>query len=305
MTSFIKTIQSILNGEDLRKAIIVGPCSIHNIEETLEYAQRLKKLSEEVEDQIFLVMRTFVEKPRTHATWKGFVSDPLIEGKDNLKLGIEKTLELFKNLNKLELPLAMEFIDPNLAPLFSHFISWGFIGARTTRSPTHRILASQLQIPIGFKNPLDGDITACINAQNVALSCHEICIPNKNYPFEIIKTQGNPWTHPVLRGSFEGPNYVLAKNFKSPVLIDCAHGNSQKDLIKMQGVFLESLELMIENPMIKGLMLESYLNSGCQAHAGDLKYGVSITDPCLDFETTEKLIQEAYKVLSIHATAIR
>lgn len=300
---FKKQAKDIFDRKDPRKILIVGPCSIHDIESTLEYAKRLKELSDQTQDKLFIIMRTFIEKPRTRNDWKGFLSDPDIKGTDNLSLGLKKSLELFEALKKLNLPLATEFIDHNLAPIFSKFVTWGFIGARTTRSPIHRTLSSYLDLPIGFKNPLDGDISAALDACNVAQNTHEILIPDTSFSLKIEKTKGNPRAHIVLRGSHHEANHTEARNLNCPLIIDCAHGNSQKNIQNMENCFNESLKMMADYDHILGLMFESHLFEGCQpSYLKPLQYGVSITDPCASFEQTKNMIYKAYHALSVGAS---
>jgi 3-deoxy-7-phosphoheptulonate synthase len=300
-----KQAKDIFDKKDDRKVLIVGPCSIHDKASTLEYAKLLKEVMEETKDKLFIIMRAFIEKPRTGSDWKGFLSDPNVEGSDNLTLGLQEGLELFEQLKELNIPLATEFIDYNLAPLFSRFITWGFIGARTTRSPIHRTLSSYLDLPIGFKNPLDGDISAALAACDVAKNSHEILIPDANFSLKIEKTKGNPRAHTVLRGSSFGSNHQEARLLRYPLIIDCAHGNSQKNIQKMEECFDESLEMMLEYNHILGLMFESHLYEGCQnSSAKPLKYGVSITDPCVGFEKTKQMIYKAYSALQTSSSVI-
>ena len=293
---FRKTAQDILSGLSPLKALIIGPCSIHNIEETFEYAVKLKELEFLVKDRIFIVLRVFLEKPRTANSWRGFLHDPDLNGSLDLEKGIKLSKKLLDGLLQLELPLATEFIDPCLAQLLERFITWGFIGARTTRSPTHRQLAAFLKMPIGFKNPLDGDLHALTQAIDVAKAPHQALCTNSDLCLEIKKTQGNPFCHSVLRGSFQGPNYHMAKHLHDPLIIDCAHGNSGKTLNGMIEAFTNSSHLAASYPHIKGLMPESFLNAGKQTVIGDK--GLSLTDPCLSFAETKSLVLDFYKLLS-------
>lgn len=300
-----KQAKDIFDKKDDRKVLIVGPCSIHDKASTLEYAKRLKEVIDETKDKLFIIMRTFIEKPRTGSDWKGFLSDPKVEGSDNLTMGLKESLELFEQLKELNIPLATEFIDYNLAPIFSRFTTWGFIGARTARSPIHRTLSSHLDLPIGFKNPLDGDINAALAACDVAKNSHEILIPDASFSLKIQKTKGNPRTHIVLRGSSFGSNHKEALNLDCPLIIDCAHGNSQKNIQKMEECFDESLQMMVDHDHILGLMFESHVYEGCQnSSEKPLKYGVSITDPCVGFEKTKQMIYKAYSALQTSSSII-
>jgi len=290
--------QNILLGQTLKKVVIVGPCSIHNTKEALEYALKLKSLSLKVQDHLFIVMRVFLEKPRTKNDWRGFLYDPHLNGSLNLQEGLKISTALLEELVKLDIPVATEFIDPLIAHLIKDKITWGFIGARTTRSPVHRQLASFLPMPIGFKNTLDGDLEATKAAISVANSSHCALINDDLYRLRFETSMGNPLAHLVLRGTLEGPNYTKALDLRDPLLIDCAHGNSSKTLEGMVKAFYESIKLSLEFDHIKGVMLESFLNEGNQGLCQSLKPGVSVTDPCLSFENTEKLILDYYKLVS-------
>lgn len=293
-----KQAADILSGRSQKKVIFVGPCSIHKIQDALDYAQKLKQLSLQVEDKLMLIMRVFLEKPRTKHTWKGFLHDPCLDGSMNLQQGIQDSLFLYKALEELDLPLATEFIDPNLSFIFEKYITWGFIGARTTRSPIHRQLASALECPIGFKNPLDGDLDAVTGAIDVASHSHQGFFADEHLKLNLIKTKGNLLCHGVLRGSNMGPNNHLAPLLEGPWIIDCAHGNSGKTVEGMKKAFHCSLIAATKFFHIKGLMLESFLQEGSQAMSASLRHGQSITDPCLSFEDTGELILKFYNVLS-------
>jgi 3-deoxy-7-phosphoheptulonate synthase len=295
---FRREIQDILTGRLNKKALIVGPCSIHNPEEALQYAKKLKAASMLVSDKILIIMRAFLEKPRTTNSWRGYITDPHLDGSLDLRYGIDKSKEFLNHLNQLEIPIAYEFIDPNLAFIVKDHISWGFIGARTVRSPTHRQLASDLEMPVGFKNPLDGDIEAVMQAIEIAATPHVALMSDSELKLAVKKTHGNPYCHAVLRGSKLGPNYNFASHMTSATIIDCAHGNSGKTLSGMRSAFDASCRILIQNPHIKGLMLESYLHEGSQKNNPSLKTGLSITDPCLSFEETQYFIEEYYKLLS-------
>lgn len=295
---FRQKAKDILKGKSDKKVVICGPCSIHDPDDTLSYAKELKKLSELYEDKLFIVMRVFLEKPRTKNDWRGFLNDPDLDNSLNIEKGINESIKLLKELNTLNLPLATEFIDPLLSTLTEEFITWGFIGARTVRSPIHRQLASFLKMPIGFKNPLDGDLDAMQSAINVASSPHRALFPNKDKNLVIQTTNGNNYCHGVLRGSKLGPNYKEATNLLSPCLIDCAHGNSNKTLLGMKDCFYQVLEIMIQRPNIFGVMMESFLESGCQLVSNNLKKGLSITDPCLSIEETANMLDDFYRLLS-------
>jgi 3-deoxy-7-phosphoheptulonate synthase len=299
-------VQSILRGEDQRLLLIVGPCSIHEKESALEYARKLHALSLEVSDQFFLVMRIYCEKPRTAYGWKGFLHDPLLDGSNTLKLGIEWTRELLLTLAEMGVPAATEFLDPLTAFYYNDLITWGSIGARTTSSQTHRQLASGLNIPIGFKNGVAGNVSAAVHGALSASLPHTFMGLCPDGTPSSIRTTGNPDTHIVLRGGdYSGPNYdpssvskALAKleSVKLParLLIDCSHQNSGKQFDRQPTVFQSVIHQIAEgNANIQGLMLESHLyggNQGLPHDLSELQYGVSITDSCLDWASTARLI---------------
>lgn len=307
VTAFVnnarQTIRQILERQDKRLLIIVGPCSIHNVEESLEFARRLKILSEQVHEECFLVMRAYIEKPRTSNGWRGLVHDPSLNGTYALEKGLSVARSFLLELAKLQVPAAMEFLTPVLAPYFQDLISWGCIGARTSPSSIHRLLASSLPLPMGFKNTVEGDIDTAIQALQVARSPQVFPHINDEGRLCLTHSPGNPHTHIVLRGSHTAPNYdkntiqQTLNNLRSlelppRLLVDCSHGNCQKQYYKQKGVFYSVLEQIREgNPYILGMMLESQLEASSQLFSSEkLQSGVSITDPCLDFASTEELI---------------
>ncbi len=297
----------ILNHKDPRLAILTGPCSIHDPKSALEYAQRLKDLSFQVADTLFLIMRVFIEKPRSQEGWRGILYDPLLDGSYDMEMGIRTSRSLLRDIAALGVPCAVEILDP-LSPYYlDDLITWGMIGARTSASPIHRHIASGLPFPIGFKNDLLGRIQPALSGALVARrpqshlgidSCGHLCS---------IQTQGNPFSHIVLRGSDQGSNYDAASlesallalqksNLEPRLLIDCAHGNSGKNLEAQKAAFFNIIEKSATSQGIAGVMLESHLKSGKQAigeNTGFLEYGVSITDPCLSWEDTEEMIRWA------------
>ncbi len=281
-----------LSGKSKDFFAVVGPCSIYEEEETFLYEEKLKNLQGELGDSIFLFMRAFVEKSRTSLGWRGFVYQPdLLKPEDILK-GIDRTRKLFL---QLQTPLAMECIDPNIYPYLEDLLCWGFIGARTSTSTTHRVLASNGSIPFGFKNTLDGDISSAINS--CIVSKHSHCILTENGQ---TFTKGNPYTHLVLRGGYNGPNYSrnelekassAAKNqgISTPILIDCSHGNSPNKPDDQKTAFLSAIERFNESKEnILGVMLESNLHKGSDKRIK--RHGVSFTDPCLSFDETRELL---------------
>ncbi len=302
-------IVAILSGWDNRKLLIVGPCSIHDIESALEYARRLKALSEHVSDRFLIVMRTYVEKPRTIVGWKGMLYDPEADGSYQIARGLRLTRVLLRELAMMEVPAASELLELNTAPYYVDLLSWGCIGARTSSSPPHRQLAASLSLPVGFKNSCDGHIDSAIHALISAQTPHVFLGLSPSGQMARLAAKGNSNCHLVLRGGYSGPNYY-AKNIRESVercqqagvidklLIDCSHDNCEKRPLKQVSTFQKVMHQIVEgNPHIMGLMLESHLEGGSQPITSNLHYGVSITDPCLDWATTEKLILQAYSKL--------
>jgi len=307
-----QAIKDILHGRDKRLLAVVGPCSIHDTTAALEYAKLLKALSDKVQDKILIVMRAYVEKPRTTIGWKGLVNDPDLDGTYNISKGLGMARQLYSALTKIGLPIASEMLDPITPQYLSDIISWGAIGARTTESQTHREMASGLSFPVGFKNGTDGGLKVAIDAMCASLSEHNFLGINFEGITAIVHTKGNPDVHIVLRGGNDAPNYyekdiqatvdLLAKHKLQPsIMVDCSHANSNKDHNR-QAEVLESViaQRKAGQTTLTGVMIESYLNAGNQSIPNDLselKYGVSVTDKCVDWKTTEEMILNAYKHL--------
>jgi len=305
-------IKDILHGDDNRLLAVVGPCSIHDTTAAIEYAKRLKELSDKVKDKILIIMRVYFEKPRTTVGWKGLINDPDLDGTYKISKGLGMARQLFCAITDMGLPIASEMLDPITPQYLSDMISWGAIGARTTESQTHREMASGLSFPVGFKNGTDGGLKIATDA--MAAACREHSFLGINYEgiTAIVHTSGNPDVHIVLRGGNDGPNYykedvdntvkLLADNNLPPaIMVDCSHANSYKDHEK-QGKVLNSVVEQIKAGQkgIKGVMIESNINAGNQSipeNLADLKYGVSVTDKCVDWETTESMIMEAFNNL--------
>ncbi len=300
-----RTAKDIVAGIDPRLCLIIGPCSIHERTSAIEYAKRIQDLSKKVESACFIVMRFYVEKPRTKMGWKGLVYDPHLDGSHDIQTGLLWTRELLLEMAKMKVPCATEFVDPLAALYFDDLITWGFIGARTSSSQPHRQFASHLKFPVGFKNSTDGNLENALHGVHSSREPHAALHIDPHGKLCAIQTDGNPHSHIVLRGAHDGSNYDAAsvqtaleklKEAKLPerLLIDCSHGNCQKKSEKQQEVFLSVLEQIEKgNDKIFGMMLESHLESGSQPLTEDLsllKYAVSITDPCLDWKTTEDLI---------------
>ncbi|MDN3506576.1 MAG: 3-deoxy-7-phosphoheptulonate synthase [Simkaniaceae bacterium] len=297
-----KTIQQIFERQDPRLLIVVGPCSIHSASEGIQFAKQLKELAESVKDKCVLVMRAYIEKPRTKQGWKGLVHDPHLNGSDDLTAGLSMGRSFLLELAKMQVPVATEFLTPHLAPYIEDLISWGCIGARTSSSQVHRLLASLLSMPISFKNSMDGNIECAVNAVHVARSPHTFMHISEEGKLCQVQSSGNPYAHIVLRGSSFGTNFdqesvqtaltALRREELPPrVMIDCSHGNCQGKYFKQKEVFQSVLEQ--ENSLIMGMMLESNLEAGTQkipAQLDELQRGVSVTDACLDFSSTAELI---------------
>ena len=309
------TLNNTLNNH--RFILIVGPCSIHDPMATIEYANKLKKLSDKVSDKILIVMRTYLEKPRTNVGWKGIINDPYLDNTFNMNEGLAIARELLLKINLIGLPVAIEYLDTISPQYLSDLISWGSIGARTVESQLHRQLASGLSCPIGFKNDTNGDIQSCINAIKAASSEHAFLgIDNSGMP-KIINTKGNKNCHIILRGGKNLPNYYITdviktkkelskdNNLSTKILIDCSHGNSQKQYKKQLDIINYYIDHDINNyrNCILGFMIESNLEEGNQqlidniANIANLKYGQSITDACIGWNDTELIITKLYKSL--------
>lgn len=306
------TIRAILETETERKLCIVGPCSIHDIPSALEYADKLKRLQERVEDTFLLVMRCYIEKPRTQLGWKGLLYDPFLDGSGNVKEGIQLARTLLIRLAEMQVPAATEIIDPFLVNYFEDLIAWGCIGARTTESQTHRMMASGLSMPIAFKNTTDGNVKIAINGIIAASKPHAFLSMDEKGALTMKRTLGNPGCHLVLRGAHHHSNYdhiaiaqankdLRESALKERVVVDCSHGNCRFSPDGQISPFKSVILQMAEgNDSLKGIVLESHLFGGRQelsANPEELRYGVSITDHCLDFETTEQLILWAHETL--------
>ncbi len=302
-----EAIKKILRGEDRRLFVVVGPCSIHDPKAALDYAERLQQLSREVEDQLLLVMRVYFEKPRTTIGWKGLINDPDLNGSHQISKGLGIARRLLSDITGLGLPVACEMLDTITPQYLADMISWGAIGARTTESQTHREMASGLSFPVGFKNGTDGNLKIALDAMQAAHHSHSFIGVNREGRVSIVRTIGNPDVHIVLRGGSDRPNYQPAdiaateralaeKGLKNGIMVDCSHGNSNKDHNRQAEVLTSVLEqLEAGNRSICGLMIESNLKAGNQPlnDPQQLAYGVSITDKCIDWPTTEELLRQA------------
>lgn len=314
--SSIKTIArgredfcNILSGEDKRFVVIVGPCSIHDERIAIEYAEKLQKLAEKFGDKLLIIMRVYFEKPRTTTGWKGLINDHFFEKNTDIEAGLKIARKILIKIADIGVPAATEFLDPIVSAHIGELVSWGAIGARTTESQTHREMVSGLSAPIGFKNNTDGNLITAINAMESAKAPHAFLGINDEGECCIVKTKGNGDTHIVLRGGGGRPNYhtedvekceaeLRSKNIVPRIMIDCSHENSGKDHKRQKIVVRDILEQKkAGNESVFGIMLESNLFEGSQKVPGDikdLKYGVSITDACIGWEETEKLLGELH-----------
>ncbi len=307
-----ETIRNILDGIDKRLFVVIGPCSIHDTVAAHEYADRLKVLSEKVQDTLYIVMRVYFEKPRTTVGWKGLINDPDMDDSFNIEKGLRIGRQLLLELNEKGLPCATEALDPNSPQYYQDLISWSAIGARTTESQTHREMSSGLSSPVGFKNGTDGGLTVATNAMQSVKHGHSFLGLNENGQVSIIRTAGNAYAHVVLRGGNGKPNYdagavadaemTLAKaKVSNKIMIDASHANSNKDPYLQPLVLKNVTEQIIDgNKSIVGVMVESHLKGGRQdipAKPDDLEYGKSVTDGCIDWETTERTLLAMHEAL--------
>jgi 3-deoxy-7-phosphoheptulonate synthase len=305
-------IRNILQNEDRRVLVIVGPCSIHDVDAAREYGEKLVSLREELADDLEIVMRVYFEKPRTSIGWKGLINDPHLDGSYDINTGLRLARQLLLDLAHMGLPAATELLDPIIPQYIADVIAWTAIGARTTESQTHREMASGLSMPIGFKNGTDGNLHAAVNAMLAASRPHHFLGINHSGHASIVTTTGNPDGHLVLRGGKDGPNYSITHiqqaaqdlhklGLNSRIMVDCSHGNSDKDY-RRQPVVLQELaaQLRAGSKHIMGVMIESHLMAGKQSipnNLSDLVYGQSITDPCVDFATTETILRDLASAL--------
>ena len=308
-----RQIQAVLRGDDPRFMVIMGPCSIHDEAAGIEYAERLKELQEELSDRILFVMRVYFEKPRTTVGWKGMIYDPYLNDSFDIGEGLRRARRILLKVGEMGIYTATEFLDPIVPQYLAGLVSWAAIGARTTESQTHRQMASGLIMPVGFKNGTDGDAQIAVDAMISAQSAHAFLGIDHFGQTCIVHTNGNPYGHLVLRGGRAGPNFgadaisaaqaqLNKAGVLSQVLVDCSHGNSNKDHT-LQNIALNSIieQRAAGNADIIGCMLESNLNPGSQSLNGsieDLQYGVSITDACIGWDETEALLRDAHAKLA-------
>jgi 3-deoxy-7-phosphoheptulonate synthase len=307
-----QVIQNIHDGNDPRFFAVVGPCSIHDLDAAHEYAAKLKALADEVSDTIVILMRVYFEKPRTTVGWKGLINDPSMDDSFHVEKGINMARELLLELARMGLPTATEALDPIMPQYMGDLVTWTAIGARTTESQTHREMASGLSTPVGFKNGTDGSLDVAVNALKSAGQPHHFMGINQEGRIAVFHTRGNAYGHTVLRGGGGRPNYdsvsiALAEQalekagLPKRIVVDCSHANSNKDHNLQALVARDCAEQIANgNQSIIGLMLESNLHAGNQSIGEDLsklQYGVSVTDACIDWPTTETVLREARKTL--------
>jgi 3-deoxy-7-phosphoheptulonate synthase len=307
-----RALQGIIDGLDPRLFVVVGPCSIHDVRAAMEYATRLKALADSVQDALLVVMRVYFEKPRTTVGWKGLINDPDMDDSCNMEKGIRMARKLLLDVAALGIPTATEALDPVMPQYMGDLISWTAIGARTTESQTHREMASGLSTPVGFKNGTDGGLQVAVNALRSARQPHHFLGINQDGRPAVMHTRGNPYGHVVLRGGGGRPNYdsvcvaLCEKALKEAglparIVVDCSHGNTNKDPSLQPLVARDVVEQVVNgNRSIIGLMLESNLGAGNQDIPADLsrlRYGVSVTDACIDWATTEATLKEAAALL--------
>ncbi|MCO1336169.1 3-deoxy-7-phosphoheptulonate synthase [Microbulbifer sp. OS29] len=298
-------VRDILDHKDHRLMVVIGPCSVHDVDAAMDYAKRLKALADQVSDTLLIVMRVYFEKPRTTVGWKGLINDPHLNDSFKIEEGLHIGRKLLMDVAELGLPTATEALDPISPQYLQDLISWSAIGARTTESQTHREMASGLSCAVGFKNGTDGGLEVAINALQSVANPHRFLGINKRGQVAIIHTAGNPYGHVVLRGGNDKPNYdsvsvamceqELRKSKIVPnIMVDCSHANSNKNH-ELQPLVVDNVthQILDGNESIIGIMVESNLKAGnqkLQPNLQDMKYGVSVTDKCIDWKTTESLL---------------
>ena len=307
VTNARRLLRAALAGTDDRLVVICGPCSIHDPVSALEYARRLRDLSERVHDRYIVIMRAYFEKPRTTIGWKGLIYDPARDDSHDMNRGLREARRILLAINELGLPCATEFLDPIVPQYTADLVTWAAIGARTTESQTHRQMASGLSMPVGFKNATDGSVQSALDAMLAATHAQSFLGIDPSGSTSIVRTTGNPDVHLILRGGTSGPNYDAATVNAvvgalagyppgvRPVMVDCSHGNSNKDYQRQSAVFRDVLTAISNGQRgVLGVMLESHLVEGRQPMGPDLVYGQSITDGCIGWEETEGLLSSPH-----------
>ncbi len=308
-----EAVRRVLRKEDPRLLAIIGPCSIHDPEAALDYASRLNILRQELADRLCIVMRVYFEKPRTTVGWKGLMYDPDLDGSDDMPKGLRIARQLLIDINAMGLPAGTEMLDPITPQYHADLITWAVIGARTTESQTHREMASGLSMPVGFKNSTEGNLQIAINAMESARRAHTFLGIDQDGQTCMVRTKGNPWGHVVLRGGNSGPNYnaeslekaaqsLQRAGLATVLMVDCSHANTNKQHERQEGVWNDLVgQRVAGNRDLIGIMVESNLEAGNQTIPADrsqLRYGVSLTDPCVDWQTTERMLRHAHAQMS-------
>jgi len=307
VTGARNAIRDVIHGRDTRRLVVIaGPCSIHDPAAASEYARRLKRASEPLQRELVVVMRSYFEKPRTTVGWKGLIDDPHLDGSRDVETGLEQARALLLAINELGVPCGSEILNPFTPQYVGDLLAWGAIGARTVESQPHRQLASGLSMPIGFKNGTDGRIEVALNAMVAAGQCNSFLGISADGRAAVVETSGNPDRHLVLRGGGDRGNFgaedvaraaafATDEGAQRPILVDCSHGNSNKDHTRQPGVAREVVRQFREGQRaLMGLLIESNLRPGrqCWEQGGALRYGVSITDACIGWDETEALLHE-------------
>jgi 3-deoxy-7-phosphoheptulonate synthase len=305
LISFKKEARNLVLHPSYKKALLIGPCSVQDEDSLFYYTEKLAALKKQVENDFFIVLRFFVEKSRTYMGWKGFALDPYLDNSYQIEEGLIRTRKMLIELLKKGIPVATEFVDPFIAPYIQDLITWGLIGARSSMTASHRQMASLWDFPVGFKNPLNGDLFPAIAGAHISSQMQRFLSLNEEGKIAYAQTDGNPYTHIVLRGSDNDVNFeensilhaqeeIKKTPINSKIMIDCSHGNSQKNPLNQKEVFLY---WMGKKPLafssIIGFMLESFIHGGNQPMQMPLKWGISVTDACLSWEETESLILES------------
>jgi 3-deoxy-7-phosphoheptulonate synthase len=309
-----QAVNNILSQRDPRLLIVVGPCSIHDVDGALEYAGKLNALRQQFADRLEIVMRVYFEKPRTTIGWKGLINDPHLDNTYDIEEGLKKARRLLLEIAGMGLPAATEFLDPIVPQYIADLVSWAAVGARTTESQTHREMASGLSMPVGFKNGTDGSLQIAIDAMGAAMRPHSFIGIDQDGVTSIVRTNGNPVGHVVLRGGRTRTNYdpssikeaedkLAASGLPKVLMVDCSHANSGKSPARQEDVWRSVIEQRgTGTESLIGLMVESYLHEGTQPFPKDnpanLKYGVSITDACLGWEMTERMLRWGFETVS-------
>ncbi len=306
-------VNAILAQRDPRLLVVVGPCSIHDPAGAMEYARKLAALNREVQDRFFIVMRVYFEKPRTTIGWKGLINDPHMDGSCDIETGLRMARKLLLEINELGLSAATEFLDPIVPQYIADLITWAAIGARTTESQTHREMASGLSMPVGFKNGTDGSLQIAIDAMTSARTPHSFLGIDQDGSTSLVRTAGNPFGHVVLRGGRARPNYdpesiadasaqLTRHKLPNVLMVDCSHANSLKQYARQEDVWKSLIEQRAAgNKAIIGAMVESYLKEGNQPvpeSPKEIQYGISVTDACINWETTERMLRQGRATLA-------